>query len=178
MDFKKLLIAVAILSCIGNVNAQSSIIRGEVSAGVYENFKSDGAQALKVSQVSTDPCQASGVAKSSVAVNISTAATTALVALSGTTIVYVCGFSLTISQVITTPNTLSFVYGTGATCGTGTVTLTGLFGGGGVTAAPPITVTAGIGSTLFKTIAGNALCAVTAIGGSGSFQGVVTYVQQ
>lgn len=48
MDFKKLLIAVAILSCIGEAAAQSAIVRGQISAGVYENVLTDGSGSLKV----------------------------------------------------------------------------------------------------------------------------------
>ena len=124
-----------------------------------------------------DPC-ASGLAKSQAVINITTATTTSLVAVSGSTVVYVCGFSATISQVITTPNTIQFEYGTGAAC-TGPVVMTGLYGGGGVTAGAPITVSyGGAGSTIFKTTASQGVCALTAIGATGSFQGVLTYVQQ
>ncbi len=125
-----------------------------------------------------DPCQSPNIAKSSVAINITSAATTSLVAVSGSTTVYVCGFSVTISEVITTPNTILFEYGTGAACTSPTV-LTGLYGGGGVTAGDPIPVSyGGAGMTIFKSAASAGICALTAIGGSGSFQGVMTYVQQ
>lgn len=161
--------------------AQSAIIRGESSAGNYQTIKTDGNQNLSVtvaSPASGDPCIASSVAKVSAIVNITTAATTQLVALSGTTVIYVCDFVLSISQVVTTANTLRFVYGTGASCGTGTTNLTGDFGAGGVTAGIPIVLASSSTGTTFKTAAGNALCATTAIGGSGFFQGVVTYIQQ
>src|SRR5882724_2911384 len=96
-----------------------------------------------------DPC--SYAAKSNVAIAITTATTTSLVAISGSTSIYVCGFSVTISQVVTTANTILFEYGTGATCGTGTNVLTGTYGTGGVTAAAPITVSyGGSGSTIFS----------------------------
>lgn len=125
-----------------------------------------------------DPCLSSEIPKLSVVINISTATTTQLVALSGSTIVYVCSVNLTISQVVTTANILTFVYGTGSSCATGQVALTGGFGTGGVTAAPPLVLTMGAsGGTIFKNIAGNALCATTTIGGSGAFTGVLTYVQ-
>jgi hypothetical protein len=125
----------------------------------------------------SDPC--SYGAKLSAPINITSATTTSLIALSGTTSVYVCGFSVSISQVVTTPNTIQFEFGTGAACVTTQTVLTGLFGGGGVTAAAPITISYGGGNnTMFKAPAGNAICAVTAIGASGSFQGVLTYVQQ
>lgn len=134
------------------------------------------AASVAVTLPTIDPCQNSAVAKSSAIINITSAATTALVPVSGATTVYVCGFSMSISQVITTANTLVFEQGTGAACATSPIALTGLFGAGGITAAQPIVVTAG-GSTVFKTAASNGLCALTAIGATGSFQGVLTFVQ-
>lgn len=123
-----------------------------------------------------DPC--SYATKSSVAINITSATTTQLVAISGSTSIYVCHFSFTASQVITTANTLQFEYGTSTTC-VGANKLTGLYGAGGVTAGDPIVVSAGNGNgTLFTAPASNGLCALTAIGASASFQGVLTYVQQ
>jgi len=126
--------------------------------------------------IGVDPCSYAN--KLSKPINITSAATTSLVAVSGATTVYVCGFSVTISQVVTTPNTILFEYGTGAAC-TSPTALTGIYGGGGVTAAAPITVSYGTGgSTIFASAASNGICALTAIGASGSFQGVLTYVQQ
>lgn len=124
-----------------------------------------------------DPCQNPGVLKSSVAINITSATTTQLVAISGSTSIYVCHFDFTISEVVTTPNTLQFEYGTSTNC-TGTNKLTGLYGDKGVTAGDPIVINAGYGGTLFTAPSANGLCALTAIGASGSFQGVLTYVQQ
>jgi hypothetical protein len=125
----------------------------------------------------TDPCLNSTL-KSSVVINISSATTTQLVAAVTGKAVYVCGFLFTISQVVTTANTLGFEYGTGTNCGTGTIALTGLLGGGGIIAAPPITVQAPSDGTDFSAPTSNALCAVTAIGATGSFQGYLSYVQQ
>lgn len=126
-----------------------------------------------------DPCEDMFVAKSSAVINITSATTTSLVAVSGSTTVYVCGFSLTISEVVTTANTFQLEYGTGATCGGGTTALTGLYGAGGVTAAAPIVISVGNGSaTVAKSAASNGVCAVTAIGASGTFQGLITFVQQ
>lgn len=123
-----------------------------------------------------DPC--SYASKSSVSINITSAATTQLVAISGSTSIYVCHFSFTASQVITTANTLQFEYGTSTTC-VGANKLTGLYGAGGITAGDPIVVSSGSGNaTLFNAPASNGLCALTAIGATGSFQGVLTYVQQ
>ena len=124
-----------------------------------------------------DPCMNPLIAKVSTPVNITTATTTLEVPISGSTAIYVCALSFTISEVVTTPNTLQFEYGTGTNC-TGTNKLTGLFGGGGVTAGDPILVHAGFGGTLFTAPASNGLCALTAVGASGSFQGFISYVQQ
>jgi hypothetical protein len=124
----------------------------------------------------SDPCNSA--AKSSVAINITSATTTSLVAVSGSTTVYVCGFTFTASQVATTANTLQFEYGTGAAC-TSPTALTGTLGSGGLTAAAPLVISGGNGDqTIFKSAASAGICALTAIGASGTFQGFLTYVQQ
>ncbi len=126
---------------------------------------------------SADPC--AYATKSSVAINITTATTTSLVAASGTTTVYVCGFSLTISPAGTTADTIQFEYGTGAACVTTQTVLTGTFGNGDLTTAAAVTPISygGSGQTVFQSIASNAICAVSA-GNAVSIQGVMTYVQQ
>jgi hypothetical protein len=117
----------------------------------------------------SDPCQDVSALKVSAVVNISTATTTQIVPVSGSTIVYVCGYSLqTVSG--TTP-TLYFEYGTGGSC-TGTTALTGTF-----TGAALQTFTYGPGETIMKTPASNGLCIVSA-GTTPNIQGIVTYVQQ
>ncbi len=128
--------------------------------------------------ITNDPC--SYAAKSSVKIAITSATTTAMVAVSGTTTVYVCGYDFTISEVVTTANTLKFESGTGSACASPVADLTGLYGAGGVTAAAPIHVaSAGNGSsTVFNGGASNGVCAVTAIGATAFFEGVLTYVQQ
>lgn len=125
-----------------------------------------------------DPCLLPQHDKLSATINVSTATTTQLVALSAGKIVYVCDFGMTISQVVTTANTIKFVYGTGASCGTGTTDLTGPFGAGGVTAAAPIVVLSGHTGTAFSAPPGNAICVTTTIGGSANFAGWITYVQK
>lgn len=134
-----------------------------------------GASVLGVENFGVDPCQASGVPKKSVPINITSGTTTSLVATSGTTVIYPCGASLTISEVVTTANTFQLEYGTGAACVTTQSVQTGLYGAGGVTAGDPIVISI---PEIGPSAAGAALCAVTAIGSSGSFQGVLTYVQQ
>jgi len=117
----------------------------------------------------SDPCENPNVLKSSSLVNISTATTTQLVALSGTTRVYACGFSATVSG---TSPTLLFLYGTGAACATGPVNLSGTFA---ITTGTLVSL--GYGGMLFASAAGNALCLTTG-GTTPSVQGVLTYVQQ
>lgn len=127
---------------------------------------------------STDPCQDLSQLKTSAVVNIASATTTQLVALSGSTVVYVCAYDIW-ATAGTNPS-LQFEYGTGASCGTGTTTLTGAMASGvtvSTTAAGPDFKTPSADVTLFKTPAGNALCAVS--GGTGpNLQGYITFVQQ
>lgn len=125
----------------------------------------------------SDPCQDLSAIKQSAPIAISTATTTQLVALSGTTLIYVCSYQA-VAGAGTNPS-LQFVYGTGSSCGTGTTSLTGAMATGvtvSATAPGPILESSG-GNTLFKTIAGNALC-VTTGGTTPNFQGWVSYVQQ
>jgi hypothetical protein len=126
----------------------------------------------------SDPCQDVSAIKSSAPINIATAVTTQLIAPVAAKVVYVCGFSFTISQVITTANTLQFITGTGATCAVSTVTNSGLYGAGGITAAAPIYIASGNGATVFATASASGVCAVTAIGATGTFQGLIWFVQQ
>jgi hypothetical protein len=111
---------------------------------------------------------------SSVAVNITTATTTQLVALSGTTSVYVTGASLA-AVGNATPVTAKFVYGTGSNCGTGTTDLTGPFTSGTVAGAVvPILLAQSI-TAWFRTAAGTALCLTST--GTAGLTGVVSYQQ-
>lgn len=138
-------------------------------------FGAPSSQVLSVQN--NDPC--SYAVKQSAAINITSATTTGLVAASGTTAIYVCGYDFTVSEVITTANTLQLEAGTGAACVTTQTAKTGLYGGGGVTAGSPIhIVSPATNGTVFSTPASGVLCAVTVIGATGSFQGVLTYVQQ
>ena len=114
-----------------------------------------------------DPCQTSGRAKSSVVLNVTTSAQ--VIAASGSTIIYICGFTATVGG---TAPTYQFVYGTGSVCATVQVTLSGVF-------APTVGSfnTYSPGMTAFSTIASQALCILTG-GTTPSVQGVLTYIQQ
>lgn len=118
-----------------------------------------------------DPCQIPSVAKSSVAVNISSATTTNVVPLVAGQVTYVCGFNATVTG--TTPTVL-FKYGTnvGGACDTGATSLTGTY-------APVTGTSVAIGGsgTQFQAAAAKDLC-ITSGGTGPSVQGVLTYVQR
>jgi hypothetical protein len=121
--------------------------------------------------VNTDPCGSWGVAKQSVVINLASATTTQLVALSAGQTIFICGYNFT---MVGAAETITFEYGTGASCGTGTTALTGAIADG---TASDISVTYGGGEmTIFSTPSANALCALTT--GTVGIQGVLTYVQR
>jgi len=68
----------------------------------------------------SDPSSGKGT-PSSVAINVSTATTTQLVAISGSAKIYVTSFDVIAGGT----GNITFVYGTGSNCGTGTTSLTG-----------------------------------------------------
>ena len=118
-------------------------------------------------QLSPDPC-GSGVLQSAV-VNAGAAATTSIIALAANASIYVCGYSVSQGAA----GTFQWEYGTGVTCGTGTVALTGAFPAASST---PFTFGGNI-KTIFSTPEGQRLCIVTT-GGGATAEGVVTYVQE
>jgi hypothetical protein len=106
-------------------------------------------------------------ADKSVAISISTATTTQLVALSGSTKIYVTAWDV----IAAGTGNIQLEYGTGTNCGTGTTALTGNYN---LTAQQGIAKGNGLGPVLVVP-AGNALCALTsaAVGMYGS----VSYTQ-
>lgn len=139
-------------------------------------------QAVKASSVpvtfASDQDVCSYAPKSSAPINITSATTTSIVAVSGSTTVYVCGFTITIAPSAVTADTALFEYGTGATCTSPTV-LTGTFGNGDLTSTvgvAPVTY-GGSGATIFKSAASAGVCILSA-GNAVNIQGVLTYVQQ
>lgn len=152
-----------------------------VNVATGNNAPTVGQAALVVAQSPNgDPCQTPAVTKLSKPVSVTSATTTQLVAISGSTSIYVCGFSLSMPPSITSAATFAFEYGTGSNCGTGTTTLTGTIGNqnGALAAGPPVPYTGGgsIG-TEFSTPSAQALCVVTT-GTNLDLQGYVTYVQR
>lgn len=115
-----------------------------------------------VGSIGLDPSQTPAT---TVAVNVSTATTTQLVALSGSTSVYVTG------GVIIAGGTgnITFEYGTGSSCGTGTTVLSG---------AIPLVANVGfvIPANTFVAPSGKALCILTSA--AVQYSGAIGYVQK
>jgi len=120
-----------------------------------------------------DPCQGATAVKTGAGISVATATTTLIVpALAGHS-VFVCGYNFTLAGSATA--TAQFATGTGATCGTGTVSQTGLMLGNNTT---PVSIDSGGGGyTIFKGAVGQGLCLVTG-GATPSAQGIVTAIQQ
>lgn len=104
----------------------------------------------------------------SAVINVAAAATGQLVALTAGQIIRVCSFVISGDTLATTA---AFVYGTGALCATGQVALTGAMR---MPDEGSIALAAGSGSSVFRTIAANALC-LSAV--TGAVTGFVTYAK-
>lgn len=130
-----------------------------------------------VQTTTNDPCN-SGAPKLSAPINITTATTTTLVPLVTGKTVYPCGMALEISTVASSTATVTFEYGTGASCGTGTNAVTGALSSSAAAGSGPITFTQG-GYTIWALPSANALCALsTGTASEFQIQGWLTYVQQ
>lgn len=123
-----------------------------------------------------DPCQSMSVAKSSVPIAISSATTAQLVAPSGSTVVYVCGYQVSMSATLAA-NTIKFTTGTGATCGGSSVDETGVMSSGVLTTGAT-TLNTGWDATVFSSASGSGVCAVTTVGTGPSINGIMSFVQQ
>lgn len=106
-------------------------------------------------------------ASSSVAVSMNTATTTQMVALSGSTLIYVTSFDVIAGGT----TNVTFVYGTGSNCGTGTTSLTGAYP---LTAQSGIAKGNGLGPVLVVP-AGNALCVTNSA--AQQISGSISYTQ-
>lgn len=174
------LVAGAILSVAiqGLSLAQTAPVQGTGSAGTPAGgiLTVQGAPSATPIPSTSDPC--GSAAKSSVAISVGTAATTQLVAISGSLAIYVCGFAMTIAPSGTSADTALFEYGTSSNC-TGTNALTGTFGNGDLTSATGVLAVShgGASQTIMKAPSANGLCIVTA-GTAVNVQGVLSYVQQ
>lgn len=93
--------------------------------------------------------------------SIATATDTQLVALSGSTVIYVCASLIEIQGIATTAGTLQLEYGTGTSCATGKTAMTPALMGSTTAGNPWSVVIGGNLGYAFKTAAGNALCALS-----------------
>jgi hypothetical protein len=118
--------------------------------------------------------EAANTCSTTVPVNVSTAVTTQLVAISGGSTVRVCAWYL-VGGGTAAVDTVQFVYGTGALCATGTGNLTGPMAISSATAGNVLGQVAGTNSILRAPIGGQALCLVTT--GTAQVAGYVTYTQ-
>lgn len=103
----------------------------------------------------------------SVKIDVSTATTTQLVALSGSTRIYITHWDVIAGGT----GNIKLVYGTGASCGSGTTDITGNYN---LTAQAGISVGGGLGPAIVVP-AGQALCVTTSA--AVQMSGVVTYTQ-
>ena len=148
---------------------------GGVNGGVGMYVNSLG---QAVPETNSDPCSNPSNTKASAAINITTATTTQLVAISGTTTIYICGGSFSIAPSATAAASAYISYGTGTNCGTGLTAITGAYGAGDLTtAAPPLMVNLLSSGVVAIAPAGKALCITTA-GATVNVQGIISYVQQ
>lgn len=106
-------------------------------------------------------------ADSSAAINVSTATTTQIVALASSKKIYVSSFDVIAGGT----GNITFVYGTGSNCGTGTTSLTGPYN---LTAQAGIAKGNGLGAVLVVP-ASNALCVTTSA--AVQMSGSVSYTQ-
>lgn len=135
------------------------------SAGDYATVNTDSLGRLWTRR--GDPC--ADHARVSVAViDTSTSGNVEVVALNGSDLIYVCGYSVVVGA---TGTSVQFVYGTGTACATGETNLTGAWpfaANGGITQA-------NAGVPQFVVPAGNALC--VELSAANPIAGHVTYVR-
>jgi len=127
---------------------------------------------VAASGVSSVGAAAPVICNGSKAVNISTATTTSIIAVSGSTTPYICGFSIYV--VSGTLPSFQFEYGTGASCTSPTV-LTGTYGGIAGAIGEHI-VAGGAFGYIFKGAASSGICILSG-GTTPNLQGFVSYTQ-
>lgn len=164
-----------------SINANGQAISANSAPVVIASDQSSIPVTGASTQSYADACASPGIAKLSVAIALTSAATSQLIALSGSTVIYVCGFTATVPNTATTATSLKFIAGTGTNCGTVTATLTGPLGSNdaaAVSANPIVLNYGGSAMTIFATPAASELCAVVTGNGTLDISGVLTYVQK
>ncbi|MEQ1730599.1 MAG: hypothetical protein ABL982_19700, partial [Vicinamibacterales bacterium] len=154
----------AFLSRVGTVRRDTAASSAG-AAGDNATLNTDGLGRAWIRQ--GDPC-ADYARVQSVVIDTAASGNVELVALNGSDLIYVCGYSV----VAGAATGVQFIYGTGTACATGETDVTGVWSlaaNGGITQA-------NAGAPQFLPIpAGNAFCVENS--GANSIQGHVTYVR-
>jgi hypothetical protein len=109
----------------------------------------------------------------SVAIDTATSGNVELVAISGSTVIYVCGFNVTAAADVS----VQFVNGTGTACGTGETNETGLYQLSAASGAGLRGVSVGFaGAPVFKSDAGDAVC--IELSGAVQVDGILSFVRR
>jgi hypothetical protein len=124
---------------------------------------------------SGDPCANPNIVKSSAFANITTATTTALVAVSGTTSVYVCYVIVELNSTVSA-STVLFEQGTGAACAGAPTALTATYANSTTNLNTVIPIGNGA-ATAIKTSAANGFCAVSTVGTTPTTPVTIIFVQ-
>lgn len=152
----------------------SAIASGTINAAMTVSAAQiEPAQTVAIN--SLDPCQSSSIAKQHAFANITTATTTALVAVSGTLNIYICGIDVQMNS--TTANTVLFEKGTGTACATGATAVTGTYTNATLV-SEAIHLGFGGHGYLAPLGAGQGFCAVSTVGTGPTIVVDVTFVQQ
>jgi hypothetical protein len=143
-------------------------VRASVKAASTAPTATDTAQVVAQSPNGGNPCLNPGATLQMVAGQTSGTASVQLVALSGSTKIYVC--NVTIQGISGTTPTFALRYGTGSACATGTATIIGAF-------TTTANATFNWPGPAFVTPAGQALCYIQT-GTTPVSNYAITYVQQ
>ena len=152
-------------NCLPNVSVSNANANGQAA------MASSSPVALASNQSVADPCMFQ--AKINLAISFQTTSSTQLIALSGSTKIYVCSLSLIASAA----TVFSLTGGTGTNCGTPAALIGTTVAAHGLSLAANGGLTYGNGgSTVAVTGAGSEVCIVQS--GAGDLSGNLTYVQQ
>lgn len=125
-----------------------------------------------------DLCQSNTIAKTTLAVSITTGTTTSIVPVSGSTSIYICGYTIGFTGSATA-NTVQFVQGTGGACGGATANVGLVHRGAGSAASTNIISVGYAGQMVFtKLTAANGFCVTTTIATGPIIDIQVSFVQQ
>lgn len=146
---------------IGNVDV---VTLPSVTIGTFPD--NEPINVAQMGGLAVSPCMKAAI--SSVPIDTASAGNVQLVAISGSTVIYGCGFSFMASGTVN----VQLIKGTGTACATGEADLTGPY---------PLVVNTGIsvangGAVQFATVAGDALC--IELSAAVQVSGMFTYVQQ